>query len=447
MCARNHKNSAAPSAPGGLVVSVEPDSPADLAGIRPDDRIITLDGYPLRDVIDYQFHFEPVRQMIRLQRDDKLIDLEIDNHNHPHPGIYFQNTLFDGVKQCRCNCAFCFVEQVPAGLREALDLKDDDYRLSFLYGNFVTLNNLDREDIDRIIEQRLGPLFVSVHATDVAVRAGLMGCSRRFASAGLDNLRLLGREGIETHIQIVLCPGINDGVVLEKTVDVLARGYTGLSSIGIVPVAVDERLVESSAGSRMPLRPLADNECRQIVQDIARWQERFRRERAYGFIYAADEFYLRADEPLPEMESYDGAPQYENGIGIVATFKQQADEMLRQQLLELPVGARAFLLTGMLAQKPVAATLKRLEQARPGWMEGRTVTTLTVENHLFGPHVTVTGLLSGADVLAAAQSAGAAHEDILLLPSAVLDSSGERFLDDLTLEEMEERLDCAVLVV
>lgn len=436
-----------PKPSGGMVESVDPGSPADLAGIIPGDIIRYLDGHPLRDVIDYQFRVEPGRQEVELERDGAALKLEIDSGDDPHPGIFFANTLFDGVRQCRCNCAFCFVDQVPPGLRDALYLKDDDYRLSFLHGNFITLNNLRPGDFGRIVEQRLSPLYVSVHATDLEVRARLMGCSTGFARAGLDNLRRLGREGIVSHIQVVLCPGVNDGAVLERTVAELAAGYPGVGSVGIVPVAVGESAAPVKGEARVALRSPSAEECRRVVEAVAAWQERFRSERGVGFIYAADEFYLRSGMPLPPIDDYDDFPQYENGIGIAVTFRQEAGELLLEQREAAHGSGRLYLLTGTLAQPFLDETLRSLEQAGPGRPAAGNIGTLVAVNHLFGPHVTVTGLLGGRDIISAARDAGVLREDAILVPAAALDSAGERFLDSLTLEELHETLDCSIRVI
>ncbi|RJQ44851.1 MAG: DUF512 domain-containing protein, partial [Gaiellales bacterium] len=337
---------------GGLVEAVAADSPAERAGIAPGDRVVSLDGHILRDVIDYQFYFEPVRQDVVVERDGAVLKLELDNRGSPHPGMTFARALFDGVRRCRCNCVFCFVDQLPRGLRETLYLKDDDYRLSFLYGNFITLNNLRAEDTRRIALQRLSPLYVSVHATDPAVRALLMGCSQRLARAGLENLRQLGDEGIETHVQIVLCPGMNDGDVLERTVMELARDYPAVGSVGIVPVAVDERRARP-CGQGPPLRPPTRDECRRLVSEVAGWQQGFRHDTVRGFVYAADEFYLRAEARLPDAASYDGFPQYENGVGIAAAFLEEAAGALREALAGLAGAGRCWLVTGVLARPVV----------------------------------------------------------------------------------------------
>ncbi|MHB0915030.1 MAG: DUF512 domain-containing protein [Thermoleophilia bacterium] len=429
------------------MASVDPGSPADLAGVIPGDRILTLDGHRLRDVIDYQFRAEAGRQEVRLERDGEALELEIDSRDDPLPGICFANTLFDGVRQCRCNCAFCFVDQVPPGLRDALYLKDDDYRLSFLHGNFITLNNLEPGDFERIVEQRLSPLYVSVHVTDPDVRARLMGCSPGFARAGLDNLRRLGREGIATHIQVVLCPGVNDGAVLERTVAELAADYPGVGSVGIVPVAVDERGAVVKGPAPVVLRPPSVDECRRVVAAVAAWQERFRRERGSGFVYAADEFYLRAGVPLPPIDDYDDFPQYENGIGIAASFRQEVGELLQEQREAAPGGGRLYLLTGTLARPFLEETLRLVAAAAPPWPGAADFAILPAVNHLFGPQVTVTGLLGGRDIITAVREAGLQREDGILLPAAALDSAGERFLDGLTLEELDEILDCVIRVV
>lgn len=436
-----------PAASGGLVESVEPDSPAELAGIKAGDRIRSLDGYALRDVIDYQFRVEPAGQEVELERDGTLVKLEIDNQEQSYPGIVFSSTLFDGVRVCRCNCAFCFVDQVPGGLRDALYLKDDDYRLSFLYGNFVTLNNLEPGDVERIIEQRLSPLYVSIHATAPDVRARLMGCAPGLARAGLENLRRLGEAGIATHVQVVLCPGVNDGAVLEQTVTELDRDFPAVASVGIVPVAVGEETARAGASNRVPLRPFTADECRRVVETVTSWQARFRRELGLGFVYAADEFYLLAGLSLPPLGEYDELPQYENGIGIGAVFQQEAARMLGDQLQDIASGSRIYLLTGVLARPVVEETLKALRRQAPGWLGDVPITPLTATNWLFGPHVTVTGLLGGRDIITAAGAAGLRRGDILLMPEAVLDSTGERCLDGLTLAELDEILECTIRVV
>ncbi len=467
-----------------MVESVAAGSAAATAGIEPGDAIISLDGHPLHDVIDYQFYLEPGRQSVELERGGRRLTLVMDNRENDNrenggdPGIIFSGVIFDRVRTCPNRCAFCFIEQVPAGLRPPLYLRDDDFRLSFLYGNFITLNNLREDDLGRMIEQRLSPLYVSVHATDSDTRAGLMGCGAEVARRGLANLKQLGEAGIEIHVQVVLCPGINDGEVLERTVRELREDYHGVASVGVVPVALDEEYLREHRESG--LRPVTDAESAEVVDAVAAWQEEFRGRRRFrdgrqlhgqqqirggrgcGFVYAADEFFLRGRRPLPPPDYYDDFAQFENGIGIAVSFMEEGEEQIGKLLagrlaaasahvgspstldtaLATDSRARVFLLTGTLAADIMAAACARLSRALAA-----TIKPLAAANRLFGPHVTVTGLLGGRDILNAAAAAGLNRGDLLLIPAACLDGGAEpRFLDDFTLEELQEATLCEVIV-
>lgn len=447
----------------GLVAAIETGSPAAAAGIMPDDRLLSLDGNPLRDIIDYRFYLEPGEQQIEFERDGSRGIVTIDTGPGIDPGIEFDAAIFDHIRTCRCRCVFCFVDQLPPGLRRSLYVKDDDFRLSFLYGNFITLNSLRDEDARRILEQRLSPLYVSVHACDPAVRGPLMGVTPETAARGLAQLRELGAAGIRFHIQIVLCPGINDRHVLADTIAALADAteFPGIESVGIVPVAVSPEHLMHHAGlfepgeeGPPPLRPVTGEDCRFVISQVQAWQERYRRQGRGGFVYAADEFYLRGGEPLPPVEAYDDFAQFENGVGIAASFREEAADTVSVALTEtaeiqghLPhfpaqpqSWRRLCLLTGTLAAGLMGEICRNLQEEFKIEIE-----PLVAENRIFGPYVTVTGLLGGEDILSAAATAGLEEGDLLLIPSACLDTSPQtRFLDDLTLEELRRRLPCAV---
>lgn len=437
---------------GGVVKAVAAASPAAAAGVRPGDRLITLGGQQLRDIIDYQFFLEPGEQELILERKGERLEAVLAWQGDEDPGIVFAEPLFERVHLCRNKCPFCFVNQMPRGLRKSFYVKDDDFRLSFLYGNFVTLNNLSAGDFERIAGQRLSPLHVSVHATDPAVRGRLMGCDEAMAAAGLDALRRLGEAGIETHIQIVLCPGVNDGAVLEQTIEALAEDYPRVASVGVVPVAVGEGASGSQrigGGGRVQLRPAGRQDCLDVIETVTALQNRFRKQHRGGFVYAADEFYLRAGLPLPGESDYDDFPQYENGIGIAASFLAEGEAAIRDLLPEGGGSGRVFLLAGTLAAAVVGAVCDRLNG-----IGSQCVATgqprfrpLVAGNSLFGPHVTVTGLLSGKDILDTARKAGVGPGDLLLVPPAcVAAGAGERFIDDLPVTEIERELGCDVRV-
>jgi len=421
---------------GGLVESVIPGSPAAAAGIEAGDIITSLDGHILHDVIDYQFFLEPRAQLLEFRRGGQRSRTELNNSGDD-PGIFFSSVVFDRVRTCSNECVFCFVDQVPADRRAPLYLKDDDFRLSFLHGNFITLNNLRQADLDRVNSQRLSPLHVSVHAIDPGVRARLMGCRLSAAEQGLANLKQLGQDGIETHIQIVLCPGINDGAVLEATVSGLAQDYAGVVSVGIVPVALGELYLSENPG--VGLRQVTVADAATVIDAVDNWQKRFRLERGTGFVYLADEFFLKIGRPLPPPQYYDDFFQYENGIGIAVSFVAAAEEMVGKLADSGP--GRIFLLTGTLAARLVLDVALELSHSL-----NRDIRPLVAENILFGPHVTVAGLLGGRDIIAAASTAGLNRNDLLLIPAAALDSAAERFLDDMTIEELQEALDARIVI-
>lgn len=417
---------------------VEPDSVAAQAGIRAGDRALSLNGQPLRDIIDYQYHLEAGDNDLEIDREGRRLAVRVHAPAGADPGISFAAAIFDHVRTCRSRCIFCFIDQLPRGLRRPLYFKDDDFRLSFLYGNFITLGNLREDDIERIVEQRLSPLYVSVHATDTGLRARLMGLSVADAAQGLDILHRLGEAGIATHIQVVLCPGINDGPALEQTVMDLSDKFPLVASVGIVPVAVGQ-----SSLLQAP-QPVTSADCEEVIRSVTVWQQRFRQERGVGFVYAADEFYLKADQPLPGVEAYDDFLHYENGIGIAANFVAEAGSIVGTSIDRSGSGGSVYLLTGILASGLMRNVAKILTNSL-----AVNINALVVENHTFGPHVTVTGLLGGKDILDAALTAALGPGDRLLIPrGCVNDGAGVSpiFIDDMTLGELKEALGCEVIV-
>ncbi len=424
-------SSGAGSGRGGRITAVAEGSPAAAAGIIPGDVLLSIDGHGLRDVIDYQFHVEPGVRLL-LERGGRQLELRLPS-DPGDPGISFQSAVFDRVRTCACNCVFCFVDQLPPGLRPPLYVRDDDFRLSFLGGNFITLNNLSGRDLERVVCQRLGPLYVSVHATDTAIRAELMGVRESVASRGLNNLRHLGEQGIELHVQVVLCPGVNDGAVLTQTITELADDFPGVISVGVVPVSLSAEYAATHSGPG--LRPVNAEESLTVLATINELQAGFRRDRGSRFAYAADEFYLLAAEPLPVPQAYDNYPQYENGIGIAASFLENLED-LQHRLQAMPPEGGVYLLTGTLGAPVVQAACEKLSRKSQA-----AVSTLVAGNRLFGPHVTVTGLLGGRDIVRAAEAMGLGRKDLLLLPEFCLSGREEpRFLDGLTLAELNETL-------
>ncbi len=406
---------------GGVVATVEEGSPAARAGLVAGDTIVTVDGCALRDVIDWQWLADGDAARLAVRgASGAMWETQVGRSLGEPWGVAFTETVFDGVRTCRNRCAFCFMTQLPPGLRRALYVRDDDYRLSFLQGNFVTLTNLSDADVERIVEQHLSPLYVSLHSTDPGIRRELI-CARE--DRGLERFDELREAGIDLHVQIVLVPGVNDGVHLDESLTWLAR-RDGVVSVGLVPLgftAHQRRFATSydDAGAAAA-----------VVAQIEPWQRAFAERDGVRWVYLADEFYLRAGLPVPHAECYDGFPQYENGIGLVRDWLDDVDAS--REGLKAAVGALespVTLVTGELFAPVLARTVQALDA--PGALEVR-----AVRNGYFGGNVTVTGLLTGPDLFEAL--AGSPRDSIVLVPDIVVNSDG-LLLDGTVAAELAER--------
>jgi putative radical SAM enzyme (TIGR03279 family) len=393
-----------PVEPGGVVAAVDLDGPAARAGLRAGDVLVSADGQPLRDVIDWQWVADGATvDVVRLRADGSEGHVSLCREPGEAWGLAFADTVFDGVRTCRNRCAFCFMTQLPRGLRRALYLRDDDYRLSFLQGNFVTLTNLSDDDVERISEQHLSPLYVSLHAVDRAVRDQLV-CARE--DRALERFDALLDEGIELHVQIVLVPGVNDGPVLQESLNWLAE-REGVLSVGIVPLgytAHQQRFRGSFESA---------DDASAVIADVAPWQQAMRDRDGCTWVYLADEFYLNAGVEVPPAGEYDGFPQYENGIGLVREFLDAAHDSHRElarAIGDLPPGSTLTIATGELFA-PVLAQVLRVAD------DGERVTVIGVRNDFFGGNVGVAGLLTTSDLARALASTP--EDSIVLLPGCI----------------------------
>lgn len=427
---------------GAEIASIDSGGPAERAGLVPGDVIATADGHALRDVVDWRWTADgPCVSLVVGSGDDGSREVTLTREPGETWGFEFRDTIFDAVRTCRNNCAFCFMTQLPTGLRRALYLRDDDYRLSFLQGNFITLTNLADEDVERIAEQHLSPLYVSLHAVDPEVRRTLV-CAKE--DRALERFDELLDAGIDMHVQVVLVPGVNDGEQLDRTLTWLAE-REGVVSVGIVPLGYTRHQDRFDRSYNDPLKAAT------VIQQVQRWQFESKERDGVSWVHLADEFYLNARAPMPTVEWYDGYPQYENGIGIVRSFVDEATELkdrFERAIKHLPAEEEAVtLITGVMAATTHAGAL----QAFGG--VGR-VRLLCVPNRFFGGNVTVTGLLTGRDLLdaikndvvarhAAAVSGiiggagGGGRAGIYLLPDIVFNSDGLT-LDDMTLDDLRE---------
>ncbi|PKQ27771.1 MAG: DUF512 domain-containing protein [Candidatus Anoxymicrobium japonicum] len=395
------------------VTCVEPGSPADLAGIRCGDNIWKIKGTRLRDIIDLRMALaDDGTHRLEVERAGRRFATALNLLGHP-PGLEFSDSIFDQVKTCGNNCIFCFVDQLPDGLRDSVYVKDDDYRLSFLGGNFITLTNMKRADVKRVVMDRLSPLYVSLHSTEPAVRKKLFGNSD--APRALKILKELLNASIKVHIQIVLVRGVNDGKRLDVTLHDLLDRYSGVSSVGIVPVGI-------STGGRKAIPDAYGYDAASsadVLEQVDRWRPDFGAAR----IGAADEFYFMAGTPPPEADCYGEYPQCENGIGIVRQFMESYKKAARQMPLCRGACAGVTLITTPIGYWALALI----------GIEETGVSLLVCENTLFGSRVNVCGLLSGKDV--ARNLSCAPGVSLALVPDVALDDDF-RFIDGTTLADV-----------
>jgi len=413
----------------GAIASIEPASIASALGWQVGDEIVSINGHILHDVIDFRFYSADELLTVVLRRSGTEIEFEVEKDADAPLGVSFGEMLFDGVRTCGANCIFCFVDQLPKGLRKPLYLKDDDYRLSFIHGNFVTLANTTDEDLERIAVQRLSPLYVSVHATDPDLRKSMI---RRKCPNILDQIDRLAAAHIELHTQIVLCPGINDGAALEKAVSDLGARYPAVQSIAVVPAGVSKHRTE-----RIPIPVIDPAYARGILRSVRTWQREFLEKKGTRLVWAADEFYLKAGQRVPKASTYEGFPQIENGVGLVREFKESAYRARKRLPARIDPPLNAAVVTGMLAAPLAAQWFESLS------IRGLDVRVIPVRNDLFGETVTVAGLVAGKDIMQ--QVSAGEVGDVLLVPSVMLRDGA--FLDDVTTEELEQSLEVPVVVV
>jgi len=411
------------------VRQVETGGTAERIGLRPGDRVLEVNGGRVRDEIDFQFYGAEPWVTLRVMRDGRMLELEGERRFGEPWGVTFEPIRY---RSCGNKCVFCFIDQNPPGLRPSLYFKDEDYRLSFLHGNYLTLTNIGRADIRRIIEQNLSPLYVSVHATDPAVRRRLLGIDKD--DHLLEKLRTLVEGGIEIHAQIVLVPGYNDGEELFRTLEDLWALQPGLASVAIVPVGLTKH-----RRNLPPLRPVDSAMASQVVAQVERMADQYRQSCGKYWVYLADELYLRAGLPVPAQGRYDGFPQIEDGVGLLRHFLDRFDEERKEFPERLPRPVSVTILTGRLVapvfRERVLPVLRRIENLR--------VQLRAVRNRFFGDSVTVTGLLVGRDLAAAAKDLGQGA-DAVLISSSTLNADG-LFLDDWDVPRLEAELRTRVL--
>lgn len=407
------------------IASVASDSLAELAGLKCDDIILSINGIEIHDYLDYMY--ASCAENIEIKLSDRTVC--IDNEDFEPLGIYFDTLLIDEPKSCRNKCVFCFIDQLPKGMRETCYFKDDDYRLSFLQGNYVTMTNMTDEDVERLLRYNIPRINISVHTTNPKLRCKML--NNRFAGKINDYLKRLSDGGLLINAQIVLCPGYNDGAELDRTIADLAALGENVESVSIVPVGLS-----AHRDGLSELRGFDRNSASAVIAQVSRWQEKFKAERGICLVYLGDEFYLTAEQPFPEYDEYDGFPQIENGVGLCASLIYEFDEALA---LSRTADAKhsKTVVTGLAAYPVIKSLTDRLG--------GAEINVIPIINDFFGHNITVSGLLTGRDIIN--QLTGRELGDELLLPSSLLRHGEEVLLDDMTVGEISSALNIPVKIV
>ncbi len=412
-------------------------SRADKAGIRAGDVLLSINGREINDVLDYRFYLAESKVKLSVMREGKELEFKINKKEYDDIGLDFETPLMDKKHSCENKCVFCFIDQLPKGLRESLYFKDDDSRLSFLHGNYITLTNLHDKDIDRIIEMHISPVNVSVHTTNSELRVRMMHNKR--AGEVLSYLDRLSEAGIALCCQIVLCKGLNDGEELERTMRELEKLYPAMQSTSVVPAGLTK-----FRDKLYPLQSFTSEECADIINQVNTMGDVCFEKYGTRLFYPADELYIKAGMKLPDDEFYEEYSQIENGVGMITELKTEVEGEL-DYLNEYTDGnsfqREISVATGYAAYEHICTLCSEIEKRT----EGIKINVYKIKNNFFGEEITVAGLLTAADIFE--QLKNAVLGDELLIPSAALRAEGDLFLDGMTPEELSAKLGVKIRAV
>ncbi|MCR4792473.1 MAG: DUF512 domain-containing protein [Lachnospiraceae bacterium] len=422
-----------------VIKSVNKGSIADSLGILPGDVVLKIDDTDIEDIFDYQFLTMSDKLVLTVLRGDEEWEYDIEKGENEDIGLVFENGLMDEYRRCSNNCIFCFIDQMPPGMRETLYFKDDDSRLSFLQGNYITLTNLSEKDLGRIVRYNLSPVNVSIHTMNPELRCKMLG--NRFAGSSLSKLDVLAEAGIEMNGQIVLCKGINDGRELEYTITQLMKYIPSFRSVSVVPVGLS-RYREGLA----KLEPFDVLSSEEVIDLIEKYQKICMEKHGIHFVHASDEWYLNTGRPVPEAERYDGYLQLDNGVGMIRSFIEERDEQIEKRKndgsLSRDFGGRHIsLATGRLAYPVIKESAGMLMNE----CTGLRIDVHPIRNDFFGEMITVSGLLTGQDIIAQLKGLDLGSE--LRLPESVLRAGTDVFLDDIKVSQVSDALQVRVVTI
>ncbi len=416
------------------ICGVEPGSPAHKAKIQAGGELLAINGQEIVDVLDYRFYMMDRKLTLSYRSPSgETREVLVKKDEYEELGLLFDSYLMDKERSCRNKCIFCFIDQMPPGMRDTLYFKDDDARLSFLYGNYITLTNLTEHDIARTIKMKISPVNISVHTTNPELRCKMM--NNRFAGESLSILKRLADGGIAMNAQLVLCPGINDGAELERSLNDLAEYVPALKTVSCVPVG----LTKYREGL-FPLRPYTKEEATAVIDMVNRYGDKMFEKHGQRVFYVSDEFYLKAERPLPDGEFYGDYGQLENGVGMLTLQREQFRDAI--PFFEPDGRKRDFSIATGVAAAPFIQKL--VDEAKETWhnLKGRVI---PIVNDFFGHDITVAGLITGRDLIAQLKGKDLGEE--LLLPDVLLKFHEDVFLDDVTLSEVQEALGVPITMV
>ena len=416
------------------IKSVKKFSTLSFKGVKAGDKLVSINGNKISDFLDYEFYVKEEKLILEIEHNGKVRQVKVSKKVEDELGLNFESFLMDKQQRCKNKCIFCFIDQNPKGMRESIYFKDDDSRLSFLFGNYITLTNLSDEDIDRIIKMHISPVNISVHTMNKELRVKMM--KNKNAGQCLDYIKRLADAGIEINTQLVLCPGINDGQELKYSLEKLSELYPSVQSIAAVPVGITKH-----REGLFDMPPYTKETSAQVIDIINDFGNDFKEKHGIRLAYASDEFYLKAERDIPKADYYEGYPQIENGVGMWRDFIDESVAGIDEIEADKDMCRKVSVATGTAAFPLIKGISDKITALYPNVK----INAYEIKNDFYGHSVTVAGLITGADLIS--QLKNKEIFDELIIPDVMLNADNEVFLDDVTVEEVEKALNVKLRIV